>query len=114
MALEPHPEMHSLEADLGAREPVVREGDVKEIADLVRRLNLGAEIFTTNDVDCVASSSNARCASANPREPRSPLCHDHRNRESRRQQKPQVQDSATPFRPRRNSRAAWPWKIRKE
>jgi Co/Zn/Cd efflux system component len=50
MALEGRSQVHRLEADLGARELlVVHEGNANDIADLVRPLNLGAEILETTE-----------------------------------------------------------------
>lgn len=50
MALEGRTQVQRLEADLGARElVVVHEGNADDIADLVRPLNLGAEILETTE-----------------------------------------------------------------
>jgi Co/Zn/Cd efflux system component len=50
MALEGRSGVRRLEADLGARELlVVHEGNANDIADLVRPLNLGAEILETTE-----------------------------------------------------------------
>lgn len=50
MALEGRAQVHRLEADLGARElVVVHKGDANAITDLVRPLNLGAEILETTE-----------------------------------------------------------------
>lgn len=50
MALEGQPAVHSLDADLSARQlHVVHEGEPSEIAGLVRALNLGGEIVATGE-----------------------------------------------------------------
>ena len=68
MALEGRSEVRRLVADLGARElVVVHEGDAQQIANLVRPLNLGAEILETNEaseLDEVEPPSSAEEASA--------------------------------------------------
>jgi Co/Zn/Cd efflux system component len=68
MALEGRSEVRRLEADLGAREVVVvHEGEADTIADLVRPLNLGAEILETteaSELDEVGPPSSAEEARA--------------------------------------------------